>query len=85
MMFNISAQARREMLRRGIPEAWVRDIMENPGQIVPVRGEKKAYQSLRDLKGKKYLVRVIVADDKDPCVVVTVYLTSKIAKYWRPT
>ena len=85
MMFNISAHARREMLRRGILESWVRDIMENPGQIVPVREGKKAYQSLKDLRGKKYLVRVIVADDKDPCVVVTVYLTSKIAKYWRPT
>lgn len=85
MIFNISAHARREILRRGIPEAWVRDIMKNPGQIVPVREGKKAYQSLKDLRGKKYLVRVIVAHDKDPSVVVTVYLTSKIAKYWRPT
>ncbi len=59
--------------------------MKNPEQMVPVREGKKAYQSLRDLKGKKYLVRVIVANDKDPFIVVTVYLTSKIAKYWRPT
>ena len=84
MTFRISAHARREMLRRGISELWVRNITENPGQIVPVREGKKAYQSLKALKGKTYLVRVIVADDEDPCVVVTVYLTSKIGKYWRP-
>jgi hypothetical protein len=31
-----------------------------------------------------YLVRAVVAMDKDPPVVVTVYRTSKVEKYWRP-
>jgi hypothetical protein len=31
-----------------------------------------------------FRLRVIVAVDKDPPVIVTVYRTSKIAKYWRP-
>jgi len=30
-----------------------------------------------------YLVRVVVAMGKDPPVVVTVYRTSKVEKYWR--
>ena len=30
-----------------------------------------------------YLVRAIVAEDADPPVVVTVYRTRKIARYWR--
>jgi len=31
-----------------------------------------------------YLLRAVVATDKEPPVVVTVYRTSKIEKYWRP-
>ena len=83
MAFKISEHARREMQRRDIPEEWINETMANPGQIVHVREMKKAYQSLKELDGKKYLLRVIVADDKDPSVVVTVYRTSKITKYWR--
>lgn len=30
-----------------------------------------------------YLVRAIIATDKEPAVLVTVYRTSKIEKYWR--
>lgn len=35
------------------------------------------------LTAKQYLLRVVVNDVVDPAVVVTVYRTSKIAKYWR--
>jgi hypothetical protein len=31
-----------------------------------------------------YLLRAVVATEKEPPVVVTVYRTSKIEKYWRP-
>jgi hypothetical protein len=31
------------------------------------------------------LVRVIVDVEQDPVVIVTVYRTSKVAKYWRPS
>ena len=34
--------------------------------------------------GKMYLLRAVVATDKNPPVVVTVYRTSKVEKYWRP-
>ena len=30
-----------------------------------------------------YLIRAIVEDQVEPAVVVTVYRTSKIGKYWR--
>ncbi|HWP92718.1 MAG TPA: hypothetical protein VNN20_11050 [Thermodesulfobacteriota bacterium] len=33
--------------------------------------------------GRIFLLPVIVAEDIDPAVVVTVYRTSKIDKYWR--
>jgi len=32
---------------------------------------------------KNYLLRVVVDIDREPPEVVTVYRTSKIAKYWR--
>jgi len=59
-------------------------VLENPGQIVMGRGEKKAYQSQVDFgQGKVFLLRAIVNDSVDPAVVITAYRTSKISKYWR--
>jgi hypothetical protein len=40
-------------------------------------------QSRIALAGKTYLLRVFVDIDRDPAEVVTVYRTSRIAKYWR--
>jgi hypothetical protein len=82
----ISAHARQEMRRRGIPSRLVRDVLERPGQVVPEREHKKAYQSQVEFAGgRMYLVRVIVDDTIDPAVVVTVYRTSKLSKYWSKT
>jgi len=44
------------------------------------------YQSQVELgTPKRYLLRVFVSETESPAVVVTVYRTSKIAKYWRTT
>jgi hypothetical protein len=37
---------------------------------------------LRFEDGKMYLLRVVVAEDEQLPVIVTVYRTSKIEKYW---
>jgi len=72
------------MMRRGISLEIVKGILENPEQVVMEYNEKKAYQVILEFEsGKRYLVRVIVDDTVDPLVVVTVYRTSKISKYWR--
>ena len=48
------------------------------------RPGKQIYQSKVDFgTGKTYLVRIVVAGDADPPVVVTLYRTSKIEKYWK--
>lgn len=48
------------------------------------RGGKKIYQSQVRFGGSKlFLLRAIVNDAVDPAVVVTVYRTGKIEKYWR--
>ena len=50
----------------------------------PERSGLWAYQSRIVLAdGRLFLLRVIVDDTIEPMVVVTVYRTSKVDKYWR--
>lgn len=85
MRFRISRHAEEEMLRRGIPRAWLELVLKTPQQRLPQPGGKEILQSrLEHENGKIYLVRIVVAVDTDPLVVVTIYRTSKIEKYWRP-
>jgi hypothetical protein len=73
------------MVRRGIPIEKVREVMEEPEQRLPEesRAGHWVYQSrLRFEDGRLYLLRVVVAEEHSPPVVVTVYRTSKIEKYW---
>jgi hypothetical protein len=70
------------MRRRHIDEHIVRRILAAPEQRRSVRRGRDVLQSRIDLEGKTYLVRVFVDVDRDPAQVVTVYLTSRVDKYW---
>jgi hypothetical protein len=60
-------------------------LLQGPQQRVSQPGGKQIYQSQVEFRdGKMYLLRAVVAEDEDPPVIVTVYRTSKIGKYWRP-
>ncbi len=84
MTYKISRHAQIEMERRQIYLSLVESVLDNPQQIILEREGRKVYQSKVDFgNGKLFLLRVIVADDIDPKVVITVYRTSKIEKYWR--
>ena len=84
MEFKISNHAVEEMRRRAIGRDVVVRVLMNPEQIIPGKEGRKVYQSRVSFGDEKmYLVRVIVADDNVPPVVVTVYRTSRLAKYWR--
>ncbi|TAE58717.1 MAG: DUF4258 domain-containing protein [Nostocales cyanobacterium] len=84
MTYKISHHAQIEMERRQISLSLVESVLDNPQQIILEREGRKVYQSKVDFgNGKLFLLRVIVADDIDPKVVITVYRTSKIEKYWR--
>ena len=86
MKFRLSNHAREEMERRGIPLALVESVLDSPQQVVIEKSGKEGYQSQIDFgDGRIFLLRVIVAYDVDPPVVVTVYRTSKIEKYWKQT
>ena len=59
------------------------DVLRNPEQTVELPNRRRVLQSRLTLEGKTYLVRVIVAARDEGQLVVTVYRTSKLAKYWR--
>jgi hypothetical protein len=80
----LSPHAHEEIKRRGIPDEFVNKVLSEPEQIVDEHSGRKAYQSRFPFSGGKiFLVRAIVEERSDPPVVVTVYRTSKIEKYWR--
>jgi hypothetical protein len=84
MSFIISGHARQEMLRRSISLEHLETVLQSPQQIIPVRSGRKVYQSRIDFGGGKiFLLRAIVDDTIESAVVITVYRTTKINKYWR--
>lgn len=84
MKFRLSRHALEELERRGIPRDLLEKVLQNPQQVLPEREGKKIYQSQVEFDGGGlFLLRAIVNDEAEPAVVVTVYRTSKIEKYWR--
>jgi uncharacterized protein YuzE len=80
--YRLSSHGLQEMARRGILRQVVVDILAQPEQVVPGRDNRTIYQSRWDSEeGKTYLVRVVVDEQIDPPVVITVYRTSKVQKY----
>jgi hypothetical protein len=85
MDFRLSRHAEWEMVRRGIPLALVQVVMDRPEQrlVDESRAGRWICQSrLRFEDGKMYLLRVVVAEEEQPAVIITVYRTSKMEKYW---
>ena len=72
------------MIRRQIPHEWVDAVLTAPEQTIAQPAGTQILQSrFSAADGKMYLVRAVVAEAKDPAVVVTVYRTTKIEKYWK--
>ena len=81
----LTPYASRKMEYRAIGLDIVRRVVEAPDQRLPVRPGRDVFQS-KVLLGdppREYLVRVFVDVDRQPAEVVTVYRSSRIAKYWR--
>jgi hypothetical protein len=81
----ISKHAQAQMDERGIPEKMVLEILEQPDQTIPEDEGKLIHQSIKYFReeDKDFLVRVFVNIVKQPNLVITVYRTSKIEKYWK--
>jgi hypothetical protein len=84
MNFRLTNHVKEEKARRAITLPLLEQVLTAPQQIVTEKENLKAYQSIVSCEEKKsFLLRVIVDDSITPMVVITVYRTSKIGKYWR--
>lgn len=80
--FKFSQHAADEMTRRNISRDLALSVLQRPEQVVEEQKELKAYKSkVKFEDGRTFLLRLIV--NEDTAIVVTVYRTSKIEKYWR--
>ena len=77
----ISSHARFEMSRRSIRPGEVVRIVRHPGQVLPSIKRREIYQSLIG-PARRMLLRVVVKELAG-AYLVTVYKTSKVARYWR--
>ena len=84
MAFVFSKHAREQMVRRNINPDIVLSVISHPDQKV-VDDEDLAIvicQSLIKENEQMFLLRVFVNRDKQPNVIVTLYKTTKISKYY---
>ena len=83
--YRLSRHAEEQMARRQIPRDWVDLVLAQPEQRLLLSDGREVLQSRhRTNDGTMFLLRLVVATDTRPQVVVTVYRTTKIEKYWRP-
>ena len=73
------------MKRRRIERELVEEVVGNPHQEIPSRKNKIILQSryLNNFENKEMLLRVIGRRTGKEFLVITVYSTSKIDKYWQ--
>ena len=81
MNFILTKHALDNLRERKIPFSLVESVLENPEQVVEEKG-MSVYQSRVEIDGRTQLLRVVVNDRTNPVIVVTVYQTSRIKRYW---
>lgn len=79
----LTPYAEKRRLGRKIALDRVLEVLSNPGQVLVERGRKVAQGRQTRADGREYLLRVIFEEHGDDIVVVSMYETSKLAKYWR--
>lgn len=84
--FEVSAHAVMQTQRRGITIDLLHLVLTRPEQRWQVRPGRDVFQSRIQgppPSGRPFLARVFVDVDRIPPLVVTAYLTSHVARYWR--
>lgn len=72
-----------KMIKRGIPEAWIREALQRPDQIVEGHGGRSVAQQRSRVRRREKLLRVVFEEREDKYLVITAYLTSDIKQYWK--
>ncbi len=63
-------------------EEQIYETVRSPDQLVQGYGSRKVAQRKYRRKGKDYLLRAVLEGHEEKIRVVTVYMTSKIDRYW---
>lgn len=80
MDVEFSLHALEQMQKRKISLDTIKNILDAPLQVIQ-QDDKQIFQGVVPFDNKNYLIRVFVNIVKQPNLVITVYLTSKIDKY----
>jgi hypothetical protein len=78
-MHVIKPTVRQKIEDHGLSISEVEAVLAAPEQQVPTFGGRVIYQS----RVGRFLVRVVVEQDRNPVEVVTAYRTSNFSKYWQ--
>ena len=83
MNYRLSDHAIKQIGDREIPIALLEQVIDSPEQVLEQSDGSKVYQSrVTGLNNKTYLLRVFINDIAIPRIVISVYMTSKVKKYW---
>jgi hypothetical protein len=83
MSYRLSDHAIKQIGDREIPIALLEQVIDSPEQVLEQSDGSKVYQSrVSGLNNKIYLLRVFINDIAIPRIVISVYMTSKVKKYW---
>ena len=81
MKYVLSEHAKTKILKRKLDTELINQVILDPDQIIEDE-DITVYQSIASIDQKNYLLRVFVNTNKQPNLIITAYLTSKIDKYW---
>ena len=81
MKYSFSKHALEQMDARSIPREWVEKVMDKPDQVIN-QGDLIVFQSKVQSEASEFLLRVYMNHLVEPALIVTVYKTSKISKYY---
>jgi len=75
--------AKKKMVRRGIPERWVKDVLKSPDQVVEGYGGRAVAHRRYRIRGKERLLRIVFEETPEKIIVITAYVTSDVKRYWK--
>ncbi|MBZ0289603.1 MAG: DUF4258 domain-containing protein [Anaerolineae bacterium] len=83
MEVRLTGHAEMQIKYRELDRQLILQIALNPEQIIEEPDVPPIAQSRVTEDDKMYLIRIAFRDEGDIRLVITVYKTSKVSKYWR--
>ena len=83
MRYTLTDYAFKRLEQRGVTRAIIDEVMRNPQQeLASYDPRRRIYQSKVTVRGKTFLLRIVVEERTHAYRVITLYLTNQIDRYW---